>query len=148
MSPRLLAALQSLILDRLKVSTDGATDAEIAAWGGVERSEVSRWRSGERRMTLQCLRGMIVGSGDARAILQPLADVGDCNVVPRRSDGAGNPVLSAHLVVGETGRVLQVVSEAIADNRIDRDEARRLGESLDKLVERIASLRHDLKRLS
>ena len=148
MTPRLLAAIQSRILDLLKVATEGAHDSEIASWGGVERSEVSRWRSGERRMTVDHLRGLILGSGDARAVLQPLADMGDCDLVPRRTQGEGNAVVSAHLVIGETGRVLAALAEACADHRIDRDESRRLGESLDRLDDKIASLRHDLARVS
>lgn len=133
-------SIQERILDQVKAHTH-ATDAELAGWVGVERSLVSRWRDGTREMGLLDLLGLIRGAGDAQAVLQPLADAGDCDVVPR--EGRAVDLEDGSLDLSEqASHLARQVHQAMADGTIthaEREDLRRIVGVLHELLHSVES---------
>lgn len=142
MTPLRRAALQEAILAHVKA--DGTTDAEIAAWAGVERCEVSRWRSGERRMTVDALHAIVARSGSG-ACLQPLADAAGALVQDQARTAVD--LESGALEITEASVHLQrAVRSALGDGRVSQAEARELGALLGELDAKVRQLHAGVAR--
>jgi len=124
-------ALQERILDDVKAAS-GATDAEVAGWASVDRSEISRWRNGERPITAVELLGIVRGLGDAVPVLRPLAEAGDCDVVHRSGEATGDVVGRALGAMAGSGALVRELAEALADGRVDDPERAKLLEAIRK----------------
>lgn len=139
-SVRLRRALQEEILDQVKAST-GARDAEVAAWAGVERSLVSRWRNGEREMGLLELLGLIRGCGDAVPVLRGLAAAGDCDIT-RRAEHRVDIEDGSLELSEQASRLAREAHRAMADGTLttaEREQLRRTVDELHELLHRIES---------
>lgn len=140
MSPRALGALQESILDGIKRQSDGAPDKAIAAHAGVDRTQLSKWRTGDRVMRLDELCGLLPAYG-AAAVLGPIAALDEADVVERDPKGPADPrALSLSLNVQIAG-LTSTVHMAFADNVVDPDE-------LAAITQRVEQLVLDLRRLS
>lgn len=139
MSPRELGAVQEAILDAVKKQSDGAPDKQIAAHAGVDRTQLSKWRTGERVMRLDELCNLLPAYG-AAAVLGPIAALDEADVVERDPKGPADPrALSLSLNVQIAG-LTSTVHMAFADDVIDSDE-------LAAITARVEQLVVDLRRL-
>lgn len=124
MTPRRLAALQSTILDRIKSADPTWTDAALADAMGCDRSIVSRYRSGERKMHVDELAGLLAAGADPALVLAPLAAIGGARVeaveVEPTADGLQ---LQAAKLVALGAEFCAAVAIAEADGKITHDEA-------------------------
>ena len=143
MTPSAKAALQSRMLDRIKTTSPGSppTDTEIAAVAGVDRSLVSKWRSGEREIGVSELLNLAAAYGGV-VVLQPFADAGDCEVVPReRPTGCSDLRVMAGQTVLGAAEFNVSVQAALADGRVTDEEAADLQRRADLLVSDLYRMR-------
>lgn len=114
MSHRLLETLQGRILARVaREGEDEVTDREIAGILGCCRSLVSKIRSGDRELSISGLAALVRRFG-AVAVLQPLAELDGCRVVPIETAPAPDPV----------GQSLETADLSLAYTRALRAAAR------------------------
>lgn len=121
MTPRALATLQEAILDRIKAASDGAPDKVIASHAKVDRTQLSKWRTGEREMRLGELVDLLPAYG-ATAVFGPVVALDEADVVERDPKGPADPrVLSIEITL-QTAALSSTVHGALADGEIDTDE--------------------------
>lgn len=121
-----LAALQSRILDGIKATDPTLTDAALAKAMGCDRTDVSRFRSGERKMDIEELAGLLAAGSDPKLVLGGLAAIGGARVELDEHRPAVDLRTAAINVVVASGNTAGGINQAMADGRVDRNEARRL----------------------
>jgi len=121
MSPRELGALQESILDGIKKQSDGAPDKQIAAHAGVDRTQLSKWRTGERVVRLDELCRLLPAYG-AAAVLGPIAALDEADVVERDPKGPADPKRAALALTIHIAQLGSTVHAALEDGTIDPDE--------------------------
>jgi transcriptional regulator with XRE-family HTH domain len=132
-SPREAGTLQEKILDGIKKQSDGAPDKQIAAHAGVDRTQLSKWRTGERVMRLDELCNLLPAYG-AAAVLGPIAALDEADVVERDPKGPADPrALSLSLTL-RMAELSSVVHLALADNIITPDELAALTSKAEGIV--------------
>lgn len=127
MRPADLSHLTERILDRCKCARPGAppTDRQIADAIGVDKSLVSRYRSGGRKLPLDELAALVQEFG-AQAVLGPLAELDGSEVRPLATAPvlAGNsPVTAAVRASAEVARFAADVEAALRDGLVSDEEA-------------------------
>lgn len=131
--------MQGRILARC--AREGQTDAALAVAAGVDRSLISRWRSGEREIGLDDLT-RLVGAYGAEIVLEPLARPDGCEV--RRLDSEGAPALlrrTSIAVVRGAGELAAAVEEALEDGRLTSEEVEQLAGLTETLTTSLERLR-------
>lgn len=142
MTPRQRESLQSAVLDAIHRAHPGSTDREIAGVAGVDRSLVSRWRSGEREIGLSELLSLQRHYG-SEAALSPLAALDGCRVVSASPPAVRRDLRDLALEIGScAGEALSQVRAALTDGRIDADE----GELLQGTAASLRALADELER--
>jgi transcriptional regulator with XRE-family HTH domain len=132
-----LAVLQERLLDSAKAAV-GSTDRELAELAGVDRTVVSRWRSGEREMSLGHLRSLVLGLGDS-SWLHHLVGLGECDVL-RRAGRAQDIQGEALELVGDASALATTIHRHMADGTISRHEAAELRPILQDLVDHLGRI--------
>lgn len=133
MTPRRLAALQEEILDAVKRAHPGTRDEAIAGAAGVDRTQISKWRSGAREMRVSDLVGTL-GPFGAVAVLGPVANLASADVVERVSVDVADPRTAAIDIAASAVDLGRTVHLALADGRIDAQEAEIIAASVEALV--------------
>jgi transcriptional regulator with XRE-family HTH domain len=150
MSPRRIAAIQSATLEAVKAASGAdkpPTDAEVALAAGVDRTLVSKWRTGDREIGLADLVGLVEAFG-AGVVLRSLASADDCDVVRRPEPGfrPESRILAAADLADEASSLTAAVARAEADGRVTDSEVDDLERRADRLGRRVAELRAALPR--
>lgn len=133
MSPRELGTLQEAILDAVKKQSDGAPDKQIAAHAGVDRTQLSKWRTGERVMRLDELCGLLPAYG-ATVVLGPIAALDEADVVERDPKGVTDPKAIAVALTLRMAELSSVVHLALVDSIITPDELAALTVKAEAIV--------------
>lgn len=125
---------------------DGITDADLARWCGVDRSLVGHWRSGERAMPVFALEKLLRRLPVPIAALEELAASAGLRLVPLASQPARD-LAGAGCDLSESAADLQrSLRHAVADGKVDGDEARELQRRLDELAAQVDALRAAVPR--
>jgi hypothetical protein len=132
-----LAVLQERLIDSAKAA-GGSTDRELAELAGVDRTVVSRWRVGDREMTLGHLRSLVLGLGDS-TWLHHLVGLGECDVI-RRAARAEDLQGEALELVADSSRLASAIHLHLADGRISPREAAELRPLLQGLVDHLGRI--------
>lgn len=143
MNTRHAAALhtQSLIIYACKEG--GITNAELALAMGCDRSEVSRFDSGERAMDVPELAGLVRRFG-AVAALSALAAIGGATVTS--STVEATPLKPAAIgMVGDAASLLASVHAKLADGVLTGTEGAELESELTALIRRAEGMRAALR---
>ena len=130
------AHLQSALLDSVRAaSVDRPTNVELARVAGCDRTELSRFESGERRIDLDELvaLGEVYGP---EAVLQPLAERLGGRVVlgPVSPQEHGDPLLLSIDGGGQLVELQRSIGRAQQDGSIDEGEAADCHRQIDALV--------------
>jgi hypothetical protein len=140
------------ILDDLRLAYPHLTDAQIAHWAGVEKSNVPRWRAGERSMPVWVLARLIRKLDDATPLLGELASIAGFVVVkaPEGEAGGRDLLRVAAAVTRATGQLADSVATA-TDPKSEGGAALTNGEragilaEIDAAMQRLAQLRADVE---
>ncbi len=138
MSPRELGRLQEQIVDGAK-KVSGAADKALAAFAGVDRTQLSKWRTGEREMRLSELVGL-QGAYGATAVLGPVAALDEADVVERDPKGPADPRTLAHEINVEATQLGNTVHLALVDGVVDADELAAITAKAEALVVKLRRL--------
>lgn len=150
MTPTTRATLQKAILDALRAAAgeDRPSNGELADTIGCDRTEISRFEKGERRMDLDEVVAGCEAYGDeaAAAVLGILAARFKLRVVPDvEGEAEGTPRVPAVAELSQRAANLTLgFIEAEQDGRIDLRERQKLGSDLDALAQRVANLKAGL----
>lgn len=143
-----LATLQSRILDGIKAQDATLTDAALAKAMGCDRSDVSRFRHGERKMDIEELAGLLAEGCDPKLVLGGLAAIGGAHLELDEPAPAVDLRTAAISAVVASGNTASGVNQALADGRIDPREALRLLPDVRAAAAEIASIASALERIA
>jgi hypothetical protein len=136
------------------------TDDSLAAYLSVvwdrpiDRSLITRWRSGERAMPVDALLHIADHTEDPVRSLATIAHACQCAVSPMADGASDGKALQTHaLRLGQAVGKLQAAIADSLDPDIDGDEgdeqsAESLLEAVEALGDEVASMRQDLRRLN
>lgn len=140
MIQRRLAATQELVLESIHQAHPGVRDAEIAAVAGVDRTQTSKWRSGEREMRVSELV-RLQGQYGAGAVFGPLVGLDGAEVRQRQARPAAD-LQREVLAIAHGGTALAAATcEALRDGLVDSTER-------DDLTRQVRLAIQQLERLS
>lgn len=151
MTPTERLNLQSAVLNGIRsAARDGRpSNTRIADVLGCDRSEISRFEAGTRRIDLDELVAAAEEWGPV-AVLGPIADRFGCQVVPNPE--AVPLITSRAPAAAELGtqvaHLTLAVLEAERDGALDARERKVLADSLDAIARRVAALRSGLGRVA
>ncbi len=148
MSPLRRGIVQGRILDGVKAADPTMTDAALARAMECCRTEISRFRSGERAMDLDELAGLLASGADPRLVLGPLAEIGGARIELEGgdidTDVQGNAI---QLVEAAAGLASNVHLALRGDRRVDATEARAMLPKVDALSDDVAKIGAFLRRV-
>lgn len=151
MTPNTRQQVQEEILDAIKRAHPGVRDADIAEVVGVERSEVSRWRDGSRRLTLDALDDLARAYG-THAVYGGLVARGGGSVQVEVKASGGSLVSRVCELAGRVGDVARAVTDALSPAspggaNVTADERRALADTTSALVREAVGLEASVRAL-
>lgn len=136
MTQRELAELQGRILARCAGAC--RTDGQLAMVAGVERSLVSRWRSGEREIGISELVKLTAAYG-AEVVLEPLARPDGCQI--QRPTAEPTPLRRGSLaLVVATTTLATELETALEDGSLNAAEVVKLWGFIESVAQKLARL--------
>lgn len=139
MTPRERGTVQAEIIASVRAASEGGrpSNTALADAAGCDRSEITRFESGERRIDLDELEGLADLVGGA-AVYAPVLRRHGFRLV---SEKAAHPVkdlprLAARVAAG-AAELSASLAEALEDGRLSDEEAADLQRQLDQLQARV-----------
>lgn len=142
MTPFERAQIQKRVLESIRASVPSGrpTNGSIAEAAGCDRSEITRFEAGERKLDLDEVIGLCDRYG-ADAVLGPIAEMFGFQVASAESaEPAGDIARSAAHLTASSASYSVAVHEALADGLLTEDEA-------DSLERRKMELHAETRRM-